>query len=313
MVEQPITVLFGSSNDDPIAWYNSLRDALPTLELKVWPDVGNPDLIEVALVWDFEHGKLKELTNLKGIISLGAGVEHLLSDPTLPTVPIARIVDPVVTSQMCEYAIYSILRHHRLMPTYEGKAHISHWDPLPPPATDQATVGILGLGSIGLDLATKLRTLGFPVCGWSRTQRSLPDVSCFSGKSGLYEMLSHTNMLVCILPLTPATHGIINIHTLAALPKGAYIINFARGGHVVESDLLSSIQSGHISGAMLDVFTTEPLPKDHPFWANTRITITPHIAAIGLASDAAPQVVENILRTLKGKPLVNQIYRQLGY
>ena len=313
MAESNVQVLFGSSNDDPVAWGKALRRAFPPIELRVWPDIGEADRIEAALVWEFEAGRLKDFPNLKGIVSLGAGIEHLTSDPELPDVPIARIIDPVVTAQMSEYAIFSVLRHHRLMPAYAADEAAGRWVPQAPPHTAGTTVGILGLGIIGRDIAAKLQTIGFRVLGWSRTEKSLPDVRCFAGEAGLLAMLAEIQMLVCILPLTPQTRRIIDARALAALPSGAFVINFARGGHVVEDDLLAAVESGHIAGAMLDVFAEEPLPPGHPFWAHPRITVTPHIAAIGLAEDAAPQVAENIRRALAGERLINQIDRTLGY
>lgn len=297
-----------------MAWGQALGHELDDFAFQVWPDVAAPERIEFALVWEPELGLLKRFPNLKGVVSLGAGVEHLMSDPSLPPgIPISRIVDPSVTAQMSEYAVYAVLRHHRLMPSYGAAQQAHEWRPRPPPNTAGATVGILGLGVIGRDIAAKLRALGFPVLGWSRTAKNLDGIRCFAGDEGLWDMLPKTQILICILPLTPQTRGIINSRTLAALPAGADIINLARGGHLVADDLLAAIESGHIAGATLDVFAEEPLPPDHPFWPHPQIAVTPHIAAIGVAAGAAARIAESIRRAGAGRPLLDQIDRELGY
>ena len=297
-----------------MAWREALGRELDDFALQVWPDVVDGERVEFALVWEPAPGLLKRFPNLKGVVSLGAGVEHLMSDPEFPPgVPVSRIVDPSVTAQMSEYAVYAVLRHHRLMPLYGAAQQAREWRPRPPPDTAGTPVGILGLGVIGRDIATKLRALGFPLLGWSRTPKNLDGIRCFAGDDGLWDMLPETRILICALPLTPQTRGVINARTLAALPAGAYIINLARGGHVVADDLLAAIESDHIAGAMLDVFAEEPLPADHPFWAHPQIAVTPHIAAIGVAEGAVARIAESVRRARAGQPLVDQIDRERGY
>ena len=193
--------------------------------------------------------------------------------------PIARLVDDNLIEQMGEYVCLEALRHHRLSDEYERLQRQGRWQRLPPPDTSQRTVGILGMGAIGSDTAGKLMALGFPVVGWSRTPKSVPGVQSFHGPEGLSPFLARSRILACLLPLTPETESIINRDTLAQLPEGSYVINCARGGHVVEEDLIEAIDRGHIAGATLDVFRQEPLPAGHPFWAHPKVRITPHIAA----------------------------------
>jgi glyoxylate/hydroxypyruvate reductase A len=303
-----MAVLFISKDDDPADHRAALSSELPDLEFRVWPDAGDPAEVEFALVWKPEPGLLRQFPNLKAIISLGAGVDHIFLDTDLPLgVPIVRLVDRSLTAQMSEYAILGVLRHHRMLPLYEASQRAGEWKKRPPPDTERAPVGILGLGVIGGDAARKLTALGFPVRGWTRTPRGVQGVECFHGPEGLTAMLGSCRFLACFLPMTDDTAGIIGAATLAALPRGAYVINLARGGHVVDQDLLAALDSGHIAGAMLDVFHREPLAADHPFWAHPKVTITPHIAGLTVASSIAPQVAENIRRAGAGQPLINQV------
>ena len=257
---------------------------------------------------------LASFPNLKAISSLGFGVDHIFDDPTLPDgVPIVRLVEETLIGQMSEYAVLGILRHHRMLKGYEAAEAEGRWFRELPPDSRATPVGILGLGAIGADCAAKVAGLGFPVRGWSRSARALPGVECFHGPGGLGPMLAESRFLVCLLPLTTETRGIINADTLAALPGGAYVINVARGGHLVDEDLLAAIESGHIAGAMLDVFNREPLPRDHPYWAHPKITVTPHIGGLCVPRLMAPQIVDNVRRARAGRPLLNVVDRERGY
>jgi glyoxylate/hydroxypyruvate reductase A len=309
-----MALVFISKSDDPDAYTHSMQALMPDLEVRLWPDVGDPAEIDFALTWKAEPGVLASFPNLKAISSLGFGVDHLFDDDTLPEgVPLVRLAEETLTGQMSEYAILGILRHHRMLGGYETAQGEGRWARELPPDTGATSVGILGLGVIGADCAAKVCGLGFPVRGWSRSPRALPGVECFHGADGLAPMLAASHFLVCLLPLTPQTRGIVNAHTLAALPTGAYVINAARGGHVVDTDLLAAIESGHIAGAMLDVFNHEPLPRDHPYWAHPKITVTPHIAGLCVPRLMAPQIVENIRRVRAGRPLLNLVDRARGY
>ena len=309
-----MALVFISKSDDPDEYTRAMQALMPQLEVRVWPEVGDAAEIDFALTWKAEPGVLASFPNLKAISSLGFGVDHLFDDPTLPTgVPLVRLVEDTLTGQMSEYAILAILRHHRTLVGYEAAQREARWFRELPPDTGAAVVGVLGLGVIGADCAAKVAGLGFAVRGWSRAPRTLPGIECFHGADGLEAMLAECRFLVCLLPLTPETRGIINARTLAALPRGAYVINAARGRHVVDADLLAALDSGQLAGAMLDVFNQEPLPAEHPYWTHPKVTVTPHIAGLCVPRRMAPQIVENVRRVRDGRPLLNPIERDRGY
>jgi len=304
--------------DDPTgefqAWIPVLERLDPNRQVRLWPDTGPEDAIEYALVWRPEPGDLRRYPNLKAIFNLGAGVDALLKDETLPeNVPLVRLVDEGLTGGMTEYVVYHVLRYHRRVPELEEAQRRSEWRPLLYPLTRDRRVGMLGIGVLGGDAAAKLVGLGFDVAGWSRTKKSLPGVTSFFGWDQLAGFLNRTEILVCLLPLTEETTGIINAKTLAQLPRGAAVINAGRGGHVVQDDLLAALDSGHIGYATLDVFTPEPLPNEHPFWTHPRVTVTPHNASLTQAETAATVVLEGIRRMERGELPENVVDRALGY
>ena len=303
-----MALLFLSSADSPAQWSAELGKLLPDLEIRIWPELGDPAEIEAALVWRPPPGLLASLPKLRLICSLGAGVDHLFTDPQLPAhVPVVRLVDPYMTAAMSEYVQFQVLRLHRQDPAYAAQQRERIWRPLPQPNAAERRVGVLGLGELGSDAALKLRVLGFEVAGWSRTERRLPGIACHHGRDGLEQMLRRSEILVCLLPLTPETEGILDARLFARLPRGAAIINVARGGHLVEADLIPALDSGQLSAAVLDVFRQEPLPENHPFWTHPRIIMTPHVAAATHAPTAAPIVADNLRRLAEGKPLVNRV------
>ena len=309
-----MALLFISNSDDPDQWREGLGRALPGLEVRVWPQIWRAEDILYALVWKARRGILAGLPNLELIQSLGMGVDHIFVDPELPaTVPVARLVDQDLVRQMSEYVLAMALRHHRRLDEYDRIQQTGEWRRLAMPDTGATRIGILGLGEIGAPIARLLAELGFAVAGWSRTQKSIPGVENFRGAASLSNFLARTDILVCLLPLTKATKNILDKNTFARLPEGAYIINLARGQHVVDEDLLAAIEAGHLSGAALDVFRTEPLPKDHLFWAHPKIRITPHIAGITNPATAVAQVAENIRRVRAGHQPLNLVDRTRGY
>lgn len=233
-----MALLFLSKIDNPGDWVDSLTAAMPGLEVRVWPDIGDPESIEAALAWKPPKGVLRQFPNLRLIASIGAGVDHLLSDPDLPAdVPISRIVDFGLTQAVSEYVLLGVLRHHRRLFDYQEQQRAARWRHLPQASASDCRVGILGLGVLGTDSALKLRALGFPVAGWSRWPKALNGITCLHGADGLDRLLGQSDILVCNLPLTPATTGILDTASLGKLPKGAYVINPGRGGHLIEEDL----------------------------------------------------------------------------
>ena len=309
-----MAMLFQSKVDDPEAWRRALVKLMPDLDFRTWPEVGNRDEIDVALVWRPPPGELKRYPNLKAILSLGAGVDYFLNHADLPQgVPLARLVDPKLTQAMSEYVLFAVLRHHRHIDEFERLQQQRRWRTELPPETESRRVGVMGLGVLGRDAAARLASLGFRAAGWSRTPKQIDAIECFHGPDGLTPFLNRTEILVCLLPLTAATDGIIDARTLAALPEGAYVVNPARGHHVVDEDLLAALDRGHIGGATLDVFRDEPLPQDHPYWRHPKVLVTPHVASAGNPSSATPRVVDNIRRARAGAPLLDQVDLATGY
>lgn len=316
-----MALLFSSKIDDADLWRDALAHELPDLDFRVWTpdgkegaDGGDPADIEYALVWAPKKGALRKFPNLKAIFSLGAGVDHLMVGRDLPEgVPVVRLVDPGLTRGIREYVIYWVLHHHRHFGEYERLVTRKRWRQLPQADTRKRRVGILGLGILGADAAAKLGALEIDIAGWSRTPKDLEGITGFHGADGLGPFLERTEILVCLLPLTPETEGIINADTLARLPRGAVVINAARGGHVVDEDLLKALDAGHLAAATLDVFHTEPLPDDHPFWDHPKVTVTPHVASLTVPATAAEAVAENIRRIRAGRPPEPIVDAEVGY
>jgi glyoxylate/hydroxypyruvate reductase A len=296
------------------AWVKHLRAQDPGLDLRVWPATGPADDIEFILCWKHPIGELAKFQNLKCIASMGFGVDHILRDPDVPPgVPIVRLVDESMIQAMSEYILTAVLYHTRQFDLFQQDKSQKKWHsrrPLPP---KNVCVGIMGLGHLGVDAARKLRLMGFRVSGWSRTVKQVEGLHAWAGENALGEFLAQADILVCLLPLTPATQGILNRRTFARLPAGAYVINAARGDHLVEEDLLAALDSGHLSGACLDVFRQEPLPESHPFWNHPRITMTPHIASLTEPRAVAPQLVENYRRVRSGLEPLHIIDIEKGY
>jgi glyoxylate/hydroxypyruvate reductase A len=295
-------------------WRRELAALDPGLDIRLFPDTGPVGDITAAVTWNHPPEDLFRYPNLRLLISMGAGVDHLFRPPGPPPgVAVVRLVDRLLTTAMSEYVLLAVLRHHRQDAGYRALQAARVWEELPAPDTEATRIGVMGLGTLGADAARKLAALGFRVAGWSRTPKALAGIETFSGPESLFPFLARTDILVCLLPLTPATEGILCARTLAALPRGAYVINAARGGHVVEEDLLAALDSGHISGATLDVFRSEPLPPDHRFWTHPKVIVTPHAASITIPRSVAPQVVENLARLREGRPLMNVVDVSVGY
>ena len=310
-----MTLLIIAPDERPDWWRREFERVAPDLDVRCWPDIGDPADIDYALAWKPPAGELAKLPNLKAILSMGAGADHLFVDPTLPAVPVTRVVDPYLTSGMSEYVLLHVLRYHRNQPALaiQQRAHV--WDDRARELrqADERYVGVMGLGELGRDAVAKLVALGFLVAGWSRTAKNIPGVVCYHGPDGLAPFLARTEILVCLLPLTAETTDILNRDTLAQLPQGAYLINAARGAHLVDADLLDALASGQLAHATLDVFHDEPLPADHAFWDHPQITVTPHNASITDPRSVVRQVAENIRRFDAGEPPLYLVDREAGY
>ncbi len=297
-------------------WIPPLAELAPELNVRVYGrDEHDSRDIDYVLTFRPPHGVLKSLPNLKAVFSLGAGVDGILSDPEYPRrVPLIRFVDHTLSREMAQYCVLHVLMHYRMQRFFDHAQAEHKWrQALLPRRAQDTRVGILGLGEIGTLTAERLRDLHFAVAGWSRNRRSVSGVESFAGQKELSAFLARTDILICLLPLTPDTRDILNADLFARLPPGAFVINVARGGHLVEADLIQAIDSGHLSGATLDVFNTEPLPEDNPLWTHPKITVTPHIAAISEPRVAAQYVADGIARFERGQPLGNIVDPARGY
>jgi len=309
-----VKMLFISSTDRVEPWRAAFAQLAPEIEFVAWPDVPDPAAIEFAAVWKYPPGTLKKFPNLKLVSSLGAGIDHILGDPDFPAdLPFVRLVDPTLTTGMVEYALWATLRYHRQMVEYEAFQRAADWHPMEAPSTPARRVGIAGIGAIGGAIARTVAGLGFDVAGWSRGGHKLPGIASFAGAEGWVPFLARTDILICVLPLTEATRGILDARAFAAMPAGGFVVNIARGGHVVDADLLAALDRGHLAHATLDVTDPEPLPAGHRFWGHPKITLTPHIASLTDPRTAVPQVVDNFRRFRAGKPLINRVDRANGY
>lgn len=305
----------------PVAdWAAAMRKVAPHMDVRVWPDeMGNIDDIEYCAAWLPPPGVVASLPNLKLMLSMGAGVDALLRDTTLPrNVPLVRVNDPDLTGRMTEYVVLHVLMHHRQQRRLDANQKLKVWDSFETHPARAMSVGIMGLGVMGQDSAEKLKSLGFRVAGWSRTRKDIPGVECFAGESEFDAFLARTDILVSLLPTTPETEGIINRSNIRKLsrkgPFGApIVINAGRGRQQVAEDILAALDAGELHAATLDVFVEEPLPQSSPLWTHPRVTITPHCAADSDPETICAYMVRQIERHQRGEPLLNLVDRTRGY
>jgi glyoxylate/hydroxypyruvate reductase A len=304
---------------DVAPWEKRFRAAAPGRDIRLWPDrLGNPDDVAYAAAWLPPAGAFGAFANLRAIFSLGAGVDGVLADRTLPQVPIVRVVDPNLMRRMTEYVTLHVLMHHRRQRLYDAQQRQRMWHEHPQPRAGEVNVGIMGLGVLGRDAAEVLVRLGFRVAGWSRVARQLPDIECFHGAAGLDAFLARTEILVCLLPHTPATEGILDLALMRKLKRdgalgGAFLINAGRGRLQVDADILAALDEGALAGATLDVFPVEPLLATSPLWTHPKVTITPHNSAASVPEETVAYIVGQIERFEAGHGLENVIDRATGY
>ncbi|MDC1417482.1 glyoxylate/hydroxypyruvate reductase A [Candidatus Thioglobus sp.] len=301
--------------EDMEVWSNGLQKAMPEIDIKVYPDDGDVNEVEFAVVWKHPRGILKKYPNLKAILSLGAGVDHIISDPDLPEgLPIIRLVDKKLTHEMCLHALHWVLHFHSDQYLYRSQQLKRQWIQQSSIQTEDRTIGIMGLGNIGRSIGELLVTQSFNVIGWGANQKSsLTDIKYYYGQDQLSDFLGRTNILINVLPLTSDTTNIITKKELRLLPKNSFIINIGRGGIINEEDLLTLLNDRHIKAAALDVFTQEPLPENNSLWGHPSVYITPHIAGQSNPNSAGQTISENIYRIQKGE-LPYPIYsRTNGY
>jgi glyoxylate/hydroxypyruvate reductase A len=295
-------------------WKTVMLAQDPTLDIRIWPDVGNHDEIDFVMVWRHPFDSLNQFKNLKCIASLGAGVDHLMDDTNLNRqVPIVRLLDPYMAAEIVQYVVATVLYYVKRLDVWHKAQQEKTWFRKPPFNFSDKNIGIMGLGYLGQQAAGALHHLKLNVIGWSQSSKNIPGVKTYSGASEFNTFLSETRILVCMLPLTPGTRHILNKDTFSQLQDDAYVINLGRGGHLVEQDLLTSLDNNKLSSAYLDVFDTEPLPSDHPFWVHPKVHVTPHIASVTNPSTAVTQVFENYKRMIAGNKLLNLVDAMKGY
>ncbi len=293
-----MTIAVSLPNAEKLAWWVAhLGTLLPEHEVTPAAEISRPDDVRYAVVWQPPTGLLASFPNLKATISIGAGIDHIAADPDYPTdVPVIKTIGPDMTQRMLEYVALHVLSLHRQLPDLQTAQKTGKWLQIVTPTAPNRKVGILGLGHLGRQAAVTLKGLGFDVAGWSRSGNAPDGIEGYDA-SQLDAFFARNEILVCLLPLTPETRGLLCATTFAKMPKGACLINAARGAHLIEDDLLAALETGQISRATLDVFNTEPLPQDHPFWTHPNVLITPHIASL-IDPVSGGEVIAANIRTL---------------
>ncbi len=305
-------ILLQPPRADAVAWRAALASALPEATIAAWPEA--PAETDYALVWKPPAELFARVRPAKAILNLGAGVDALLALPTLPQdIPVIRLEDAGMAAQMAEYIALAVLRVYREADAYAAQQREGRWQPRRRIEKSTFGVGILGCGVLGRAAAGALAPFGFPMRGWSRQRRMLPGVEPFAGPAQLRPFLAGSRVLVCVLPSTPETRGLLDRAAFDALPQGAHLVNVARGDIVVDEDLVAALDRGHLGGATLDVFRDEPLPEGHPFWHHPRITLTPHTSAVTLIDESVLQVAAKIRRLERGEPVTGIVDRARGY
>jgi glyoxylate/hydroxypyruvate reductase A len=310
-----MSLLIKPSVDPFETWVELFAQRMPELEVRLWPDLGNPADVEFAMVRRPDTGVLAKCPNLRWIASIPAGVDHLWKDTELPpNVPIVRCTYDYRAAEMGEYVLLAALSYHRQAQGYRALAAARKWERLlPQPAISERPVTVLGLGELGIGVATKLRDAGFPVRGWTRTPRTTEGIETFHGADGFEKAVSGAWMVVCVLPMTDATRGILNARLFSMMARGGHVVNVARGEHMIEADLVAALDSGQLAGATLDVLRVEPPPPDDPLPQHPLVTITPHVSTLGRASYMMDGLIENMRRARAGEPLLQTVDRAAGY
>jgi glyoxylate/hydroxypyruvate reductase A len=312
-------ILVAAPTMRPEGWRKRLAAALPGRAVHVLGESFDKASIAYAATWWHPKGSLSDLPNLEAIFSLGAGVDHVFVDPNLPSVPVARIVDPDLTQRMTEWVVLHVLLQHRQQRLFDRQQREKLWEEDPDqPAAKDVRIGVMGMGELGADAARKLQALGFDVAGWSATRKSFPGIRSFAGARERDAFLGRTDILIVLMPHTPETHGIINGDLLSKLAKdgrfgGPFLLNAGRGGLQVEADILAALDAGTLKGASLDVFETEPLPAASPLWAHPKVYVSPHNAAISDHDAISILIAGQIERLEAGGALEHVVSRDKGY
>ena len=301
---------------DPVRgalWADCFAQQAPGIVFRQWPDIGNPADVRFLAAWEPPSDIATRFPHLEVLFSVGAGIDQFDLAALPQHLPVVRMIEPGIVAGMVEYVSFAVLALHRDMPRYLEQQRQGLWQALPAMPTSHRRIGVLGLGSLGQAVLKALLGFGFDCAGWSRSHHPVDGVQCHAGMSALQAFLARTDILVCLLPLTPETRGILNAATLAGLPRGAAIVNTGRGAHLISAALIEALDSGHLSAAVLDVCDPEPPAADHPLWRHPKVWMTPHIASQTQPHTAVEAVLENLRRHAAGEPLAGLVDRVRGY
>jgi glyoxylate/hydroxypyruvate reductase len=308
-----MTFLYKANATRGTEWARYFAARAPNLPFRLWPDFGDPAQVRYLAAWMPPDDIATTFPNLELVFSVGAGVDQFDVSRLPPHVPLIRMLEPGIAEGMVEYVTMAVLALHRDLVHFIAQQREQTWREIQITPAAKRRVGVMGLGLLGQAVLERLKAFGFPLAGWNRSPRAIKDVSCYAGGQALSEFLARTDVLVCLLPLTDETRGILNTSLFEALPRGARLVNVGRGGHLVERDLIEALDHGTLSAAVLDVAEHEPLPAGHPFWSHPRILLTPHIASMTTPEAAVDFVLETIARHRRGEALPGRVDLERGY
>lgn len=309
-----MALLIKPGRDGAENWMKAIAKDLPDIDMRAWPDAGDRAEVEYLIANSLPPGEFATFPNLKFVASTSAGVDRLLDDPDFPAgVPIVRSINTMRMATMSAWVCYHVIGHHRHLAQYRENQAAKVWETLRYPAPDTVGLGVMGLGTLGGTAARMLKNFMFDVAGWSRTPKTIEGIETYAGATEFEAFLKRSDIIVSILPGTAETDNLLNRDTLALLPDGAFVVNCGRGNLIDDDALIEAMDSGHIAGAALDVFKTEPLPADHPYWSHPKVTMTPHYSSNGAARHGVAVIIDNIRRDRAGQPLANIVDKALGY
>ncbi|MBR1150581.1 glyoxylate/hydroxypyruvate reductase A [Bradyrhizobium sp. JYMT SZCCT0428] len=308
-----MTFLYKANAIRGVEWARFFAERAPELSFRLWPDIGDPAEVRYLTVWAPPENIAATFPNLELIFSVGAGVDQFDFSQIPPHVPLIRMLEPGIAEGMVEYVTMAVLALHRDLLHFIDQQREQTWREIRVTPAAKRRVGVMGLGLLGQAVLERFKLFGFPLAGWNRSPRTIEGVRCYAGRETLPDFLAQTDILVCLLPLTDETRGILNTGLFEALPRGAKLVNVGRGGHLVEADLIAALERGLLSAAVLDVAKPEPLPAGHPFWSHPRILLTPHIASMTTPEAAVEFVLDTIGRHRRGEALPGRVDRDRGY